>query len=323
MPTIAPEFNEARLWDTVSGIWKRLAGSFHEAGFSFEWHDLDARHEFDWSRSFHPGSLEICLNCDGVGRVHFSGRCAEYTPLTGGFYCSGTAALHGVRVGGEGRHRFLTLELSPAFLKAHLTVHRSALHPLIQPMLGHAGDVTGVGPAQPLTARQQQLLLALQKPPVAAAAQAFWYQSKAFELMVEFLFQSQPETDFFCVRQRRVARERVDRTIDILRQNLIDPPSLEELGRQVGCSPFYLSRTFSKELGMTIPQYVRQIRMERAAELLASGRFNVTEAALDVGYSSLSHFSQAFCQIIGCCPNLYPNRGAVASRARTDCSEAA
>ena len=57
---------------------------------------------------------------------------------------------------------------------------------------------------------------------------------------------------------------------------------------------------------MTIPQYVRKVRMERAAELLRSGRFNVTEAAMEVGYSSLSHFSQAFCQVMGCCPVLYP-----------------
>jgi AraC-like DNA-binding protein len=67
-----------------------------------------------------------------------------------------------------------------------------------------------------------------------------------------------------------------------------------------------LSRTFSQELGVTIPQYLRQLRMERAAALLLSGKFNVTEAAFEVGYASLSHFSQAFCQTMGCCPNLYP-----------------
>lgn len=47
--------------------------------------------------------------------------------------------------------------------------------------------------------------------------------------------------------------------------------------------------------------------MERAADLLASGKYNVTEAALEVGYSSMSHFSLAFCETIGCCPNLYPH----------------
>ena len=46
--------------------------------------------------------------------------------------------------------------------------------------------------------------------------------------------------------------------------------------------------------------------MERAAELLRSGRYNVTEAATEVGYASLSHFSKAFCETIGCCPVLYP-----------------
>ena len=43
-------------------------------------------------------------------------------------------------------------------------------------------------------------------------------------------------------------------------------------------------------------------------ELLKSGKFNVTEAALEVGYSSMSHFSQAFHETFGCCPGLYPLR---------------
>jgi AraC-like DNA-binding protein len=55
-------------------------------------------------------------------------------------------------------------------------------------------------------------------------------------------------------------------------------------------------------------QYTRQLRMERAAELLKSGKFNVTDAALEVGYSSMSHFSQTFHETFGCCPGLYPLR---------------
>ena len=36
------------------------------------------------------------------------------------------------------------------------------------------------------------------------------------------------------------------------------------------------------------------------------GKYNVTEAAMEVGYSSLSHFSQSFCETMGRCPGLYP-----------------
>ena len=59
---------------------------------------------------------------------------------------------------------------------------------------------------------------------------------------------------------------------------------------------------------MTIPRSLRKLRMERAAKLLQSGKYNVMEAAIEVGYSSLSHFSQSFCQTMGCCPGLYPNK---------------
>ena len=46
--------------------------------------------------------------------------------------------------------------------------------------------------------------------------------------------------------------------------------------------------------------------MERAAELLREGKMNVTETALEVGYSSLSHFTVAFRETFACCPGLYP-----------------
>src|SRR4030095_14759507 len=86
------------------------------------------------------------------------------------------------------------------------------------------------------------------------------------------------------------------------------PPSRENVGRQVGSSHFYLSRTFTRETGLTLSQWLRRARLERAAELLRLRKCNVTEAALEVGYSSLSHFSQAFHEMHGCCPGLYPLR---------------
>jgi AraC-like DNA-binding protein len=91
-----------------------------------------------------------------------------------------------------------------------------------------------------------------------------------------------------------------------LARDIESPPSLSQLGREVGCSPFYLSRLFSEHTGMTISRYLRNLRLERAAELLRRGRVNVTEAAMAVGYSSLSHFSKAFAEMFGVCPSVFP-----------------
>jgi AraC-like DNA-binding protein len=108
----------------------------------------------------------------------------------------------------------------------------------------------------------------------------------------------------------------VEQVIFLLKQNLVEPPPLEELGKKIGCSPSYLSRTFSSQTGQTITQYLRRLRMDQAAELLRLGEMNVTEVALEVGYASPSHFSQAFHETFGCCPGLYPIKTFTAPAAR-------
>ncbi|MBX3743888.1 MAG: helix-turn-helix transcriptional regulator [Verrucomicrobiae bacterium] len=300
-----PATREGAVWTSVGADWRHLGGSFRRHGFSFEWHDFEAGSDVDWSRSFHAGSVEICLNFEGEGQVTAAGNVLEFRPRMAGFYVCGVGTISAQRRAHK-RHRFITVELSAEFLRRHLNGYRAWLHPVVQALVGSDRARSGVGASLPLSARQQALLGTLRRPPVLLEGQVLWYQAKAIELVVELLFQPSDDRELFCARARRLAHARVEKVVAILRERLSEPPGLEELGRLVGCSPYYLSRTFSSEMGMTLPQYLRQLRLERAAELLRSGRFNVTEAAMEVGYSSLSHFSQAFHERFGCCPGLFP-----------------
>jgi AraC family transcriptional regulator len=303
----APAFTERPVWHAVGNGWRHLHGSVSDAGLSFEWHNFTVRKEFNWGRSFHPGSIEVCLNREGNGPVAFNDREAAFTPLTIGFYRRGDEALPATRQANQ-QHQFLTVEMSFGFLRRHLGEFVTSLHPLVRDVVSGQSEKSAVAPTIRLTTRQLQLLASLRQTPVLAMAQSIWYQAKALELAAELFFIAHDDQELFCRRQQRLSVERVEKVIALLRDRLTNPPSLEEIGHAAGCSPFYLSRTFSAATGMTIPQYVRHLRMERAAELLRSGRFNVTEAALEVGYSSLSHFSQAFHDTFGCCPGLYPLR---------------
>ena len=297
-------FSESKAWESVGGGWRQLHGNYRELGFSFEWHDFTARHEMDWGQSFHPGSVEICLNLAGQGSVSDGNAKLAFAPLTAGFYCQERARLIATRTAAE-RHQFLTVELSPAFLHKHLAGNVANLHPIVQNIL-RGKERVALSEIIRLNAEHQQLIGSLRHPPVFASAQLIWYQAKTLELMAAFLFRAPPEKEFFCQRQKRLSLDRVDRVIAILKNNVAEPPSLDALGKQVGCSSFYLSRIFSQEMGKTISQYLRQLRMEKAAELLRAGKLNVTEVAMEVGYSSSSHFSVAFHETFGCCPGLYP-----------------
>jgi len=300
-------FTERPAWRSVGAGWQHLHGSFRASGASFEWHDFKTAGEFDWGKSFHPGSVEVCLNLAGNGLVSFNGRQAEFAPLTAGFYRRGESPVCASRRAHE-RHQFLTVEMSFDFLRRNLGDVVPTLHPLVREVVAGQVETSAVVSTTRLTSRQQQLLASLREPPVLAAAQALWYQAKALEVVADLFFLTPGGQELFCQRQQRLSAERVEKVIALLRRDLTNPPGLENIGRAVGCSQFHLSRTFSTATGMTIPQYIRQLRMERAAELLRSGKFNVTEAAMEVGYSSLSHFSQAFHETFGCCPGLYPLR---------------
>jgi AraC-like DNA-binding protein len=302
---LAPAFSERPAWRAVGDGWRHLHGNVQAIGTSFEWHDFKTTTEFDWGRSFHPNSIEICLNLAGKGKVVAPGAEAIFLPLTVGFYRRCEQPLPAMREANE-RHQFLTVEMSFDFLQRHLSGFVTSLHPLVREVVSGRPKRSAIAPVTRLTNRHQQLLASLRQAPVLALAQSLWYQAKAMELAAEFFFVAPGDKELFCRRQQRLSSERVDKVIALLRDRLAEPPSLEEIGRAVGCSPFHLSRTFSGATGLTISQYLRQLRMERAAELLKSGKFNVTEAALEVGYSSLSHFSQTFHETFGCCPGLYP-----------------
>lgn len=296
---------EQHAWREIKDGWRPLYGDVDRIGVAIEWHDFRTEHAFNWGRTFHPRSLEVCLNLEGHGAVGAPGRRrSDYAPGNSGYYVIGDEPLPASRRAND-RHQFVTLEFSKRHLQKQFAQNEADLEPEIRRIvLGERND-TVVAPTRPMSMQQRAVVASLAEPPVAKAAQILWYQSKALELMAHFLFVPK-HPEFFCMRQKRVARERVERVKEILVRDLVNPPTLEMLGQEVGCSPFYLSRIFSREVGLTIPQYLRNVRMERAAELLRTGRYNVTETATEVGYSSLSHFSKAFCETIGCCPVLYP-----------------
>jgi AraC-like DNA-binding protein len=82
-------------------------------------------------------------------------------------------------------------------------------------------------------------------------------------------------------------------------------PSFTEIARESGQSPRALARRFATEMGMTWREALRRIRIIRAVELLADGDMQVTEAALAVGYNSLSGFNAAFRDLMDMNPSDY------------------
>ncbi len=89
---------------------------------------------------------------------------------------------------------------------------------------------------------------------------------------------------------------------EILLNRLESPPSLLELAKLVNLNDCKLKRTFKLLFGKTVYEHVREQRLEKAFDLLETGKCNVSEAAIAVGYTNISHFSEAFQRKYGILP---------------------
>jgi AraC-like DNA-binding protein len=77
---------------------------------------------------------------------------------------------------------------------------------------------------------------------------------------------------------------------------------LDALARRFESTPFRLCRSFRAATGSTIHRYLTGVRLRRAVDRLAGGCRDLTDLALELGFSSHSHFTAAFRRGFGVTP---------------------
>lgn len=117
-------------------------------------------------------------------------------------------------------------------------------------------------------------------------------------------------------RQERRRRDLVEAAKLVIERQLENPPALDRMAEDLGCSAFHLSRVFHQEAGLPMRRYLDRCRLRTAAERLADGEKNLTGLALDLGYADHSHFSNAFRREFGVSPSQFRvGAGRAAARA--------
>lgn len=102
-----------------------------------------------------------------------------------------------------------------------------------------------------------------------------------------------------------VAPRWLGRAVDYLHAHYAEAPTVADIAEAVGVHPAHLSRMFRRFKGVTVGDYLRQLRIEAAREKLASTELSLGEIALQAGFSDQSHFSRLFRAATGHTPAAY------------------
>ncbi len=92
---------------------------------------------------------------------------------------------------------------------------------------------------------------------------------------------------------------------DIILERMAEPPTLHELSDEIGLSLKKLKEGFKQIYGDSVYGYLLDHKMDLARKLLESGKYNVNEIALKLGYSTASHFIASFKKKYGTTPKKY------------------
>lgn len=135
-----------------------------------------------------------------------------------------------------------------------------------------------------------------------------YIEAKALELFIVSVQRFVQDPSQYCCLNSAMGRRDVERAHEaagLLVKDFDSVPSLSELSRSVGMSRCKLTQVFKEVHGATPFAFLKEHRLAKAREMLLEERVNVTEAALAVGYSSLSHFTKAFTRQFDCPPSKY------------------
>ncbi|WP_373331103.1 ATP-binding protein [Salmonirosea aquatica] len=112
-------------------------------------------------------------------------------------------------------------------------------------------------------------------------------------------------------RDYPVRDEFLEKAIEVVNEHLADSSfSIEEFCQTMQVSRTQLHRKLKALTGQNSTEFIRNFRLRRAAELLSTGRYTVSEAAYQTGFESLSYFSKSFHELMGIPPSEW---GAIAN----------
>ncbi len=122
------------------------------------------------------------------------------------------------------------------------------------------------------------------------------------------LLQSEERHRLIDASRSNATRNPVSAAIEYMKDHIDESVSVSVLAETVCMSESAFAHLFKQGVGTSPYQFLKQLRLERARDLLLDDDISVSEAAAQVGYTSLSHFISEFKRYFGETPGSYLQR---------------
>jgi AraC-like DNA-binding protein len=100
----------------------------------------------------------------------------------------------------------------------------------------------------------------------------------------------------------------VERSLSFIRNHFTEPISLDDVAKAACTSKRNLTRLFHEKTGMTVLNYIQDMRIEKACLQLQTGEMTCTQVAFESGFGSVQQFNRVFHKMRQCTPQTWQRR---------------
>jgi len=101
----------------------------------------------------------------------------------------------------------------------------------------------------------------------------------------------------------------LQRLLAVFESHIEEPEfSIEQFARDIGMSRIHLNRKIQAITNLSTSEFIRTLRLQRAARLLSNASGTVSEIAYKVGFNNISYFSRTFRKHFGKLPSEFPSK---------------
>lgn len=107
------------------------------------------------------------------------------------------------------------------------------------------------------------------------------------------------------LRKQKITSKQISKCIDYINDHLHERITLNSLAAYVGLNPSYLSRLFKNETGANVSEYILNVKIDTAKNMLSYSDYSAAEIASILAFSDQSYFTEVFRKHTGLTPKKY------------------
>ncbi len=131
------------------------------------------------------------------------------------------------------------------------------------------------------------------------------YLKSALVHLLMQLSGSSSDSDIPAIEYANPTHKMISKITGYINNNYSEKITLENISERYYISPCYFSRTFKSVCGLSFTEYLNNVRIKSAEELLINTDMTVMEIAESTGFSGSTHFDRVFKKVTGVSPSMY------------------